>query len=60
LREKWISEDRPLILVGRFNKELAYAGAPFAELFAAARSVLRKISTLVISGIALATKRSTR
>jgi hypothetical protein len=56
LRRNWNSEDRPLTLVGRFNKELAYAGAPFTELFAAARMALREISTLVVSGYSFGDK----
>lgn len=55
-RRNWNGDDRPLILVGRFNKELAYAGAPFTELFTSARTALREVSTLVISGYSFGDK----
>lgn len=52
----WTAEDRPSILVGRFNKELAYAGAPYTELFACARGALRNVMTLIISGYSFGDK----
>lgn len=55
-RSPWISEGRPIILVGRFNKELSHAGSPFAELFAAARASLSGVTRLVVSGYSFGDK----
>ena len=56
MREAWNCDDRPVTLIGRFNKELDYAGAPFTELFAAARSALRDLPVLVVSGYSFGDK----
>lgn len=55
-RLPWSCEGRPVILVGRFNKELSYASSPFAELFSAARASLREVSRLVVSGYSFGDK----
>jgi SIR2-like domain len=55
-RSPWTNEGRPIILVGRFNKELSYASSPFAELFAAARASLNSVTRLVVSGYSFGDK----
>jgi hypothetical protein len=52
----WRHDSRPLLLVGRFNKELSYADSPFAEIFAHARLALGKVTVLVISGYSFGDK----
>jgi SIR2-like protein len=49
-------EDRPILLIGRFNKELSYATSPFAEILSYARKSLREISLLVVSGYSFGDK----
>lgn len=52
----WRADERALILVGRFNKELSYASSPFSELFAYARQALRRTDSLVVSGYSFGDK----
>jgi bifunctional DNA-binding transcriptional regulator/antitoxin component of YhaV-PrlF toxin-antitoxin module len=52
----WRADDRPLILVGRFNKELSYASPPFSRLFWSASESLERTSCLVVSGYSFGDK----
>jgi len=48
--DRWRSIGGPLILVGRFNKELEYLDAPYWSTFCALEGSLRSLRRLVISG----------
>ena len=46
----WRSLERPLILLGRFNKELGYLDQPFLDLMSAFTQSLRSRDRLFVSG----------
>jgi hypothetical protein len=52
----WRSNGGPLILVGRFNKELSYLDAPYWHLFAEFERSLAKQRNIVISGYSFGDK----
>jgi hypothetical protein len=53
---EWRSLGGPLILVGRFNKELNYLDAPYWQLFAAFQRSLETQQVLVVSGYSFGDK----
>lgn len=46
----WRSIGGPLMLVGRFNKEMAYLGDPYLSIYLALKQSLGSLQRLVISG----------
>jgi hypothetical protein len=52
----WRSDERPLFLLGRFNKELGYLDQPFLDLLSAFTQSLRSRNRLFVSGYSFGDK----
>lgn len=52
----WRSDERPLLLLGRFNKELGYLDQPFLDLLSAFTQSLRSRDRLFVSGYSFGDK----